>query len=100
MDQCKKLSAARKKAAEKLSKGVEKELADLGMKKARLAVALNAEAEPTSTGLDRVEFMFSANAGEDVKPLKAIASGGETSRVMLAIKTVLAQGRPGPGTHI
>lgn len=90
-DQCNKLSAARKKAAEKLSKGVEKELTDLGMKKARLAVALAAEAEPTSTGIDRVEFMFSANAGEDVKPLKAIASGGETSRVMLAIKTVLAK---------
>jgi DNA repair protein RecN (Recombination protein N) len=88
---CTKLSAARKKAGEKLAQGVEKELADLGMKKARFSVAVEKQAEPGTDGWDRVEFLFSANPGEDIKPLKNIASGGEMSRVMLALKTVLAK---------
>jgi DNA repair protein RecN (Recombination protein N) len=87
---CEKLSRQRKKAAERLGHGIEKELQDLGMKKARFEVAFEKEAEPTSDGIDRLEFIFSANPGESPKSLKGIASGGEMSRVMLAIKTVLA----------
>lgn len=88
---CEKLTAQRKKAAEKLSMGTEKELHELGMKKARFSISIEKEVEPTSEGQDRVEFLFCANPGEDAKPLKNIASGGEMSRVMLAIKTVLAK---------
>ncbi|MHB9156318.1 MAG: DNA repair protein RecN [Endomicrobiales bacterium] len=90
-DLCRKLSAGRKKAAERLARGIEKELADLGMKKARFSVSLEKEDSPSSAGWDRLAFLFSANPGEDLKPLAAIASGGETSRVMLAVKTVLAR---------
>ena len=88
---CEKLSAARKKAGEKLAAGVEKELQSLGMKKARFSVNLEKEPEPGRAGQDRLEFMFCANPGEDAKTLKSIASGGEMSRVMLALKTVLAK---------
>ena len=87
---CEKLSASRKKAAKKLSDGVEKELSALGMKKAKFSVDISREDSPSSHGRDSVGFMFSANTGEDLKPLKEIASGGEMSRVMLALKTVLA----------
>jgi DNA repair protein RecN (Recombination protein N) len=90
-ESCHKLTEQRKKAGKKLSLEVEKEIADLGMKKARFAVALEKENEPTSEGMERIDFMFSANAGEEMKPLKDIASGGEMSRVMLALKTVLAK---------
>lgn len=88
---CSKLTAARKKAAEKLSAGVEKELADLGMKKARFQASLEKLDLPTADGIDKMEFLFSANPGEDINPLKDIASGGEMSRVMLGLKTVLAK---------
>lgn len=88
---CKTLTSKRKKAAERLSAGIEKELADLGMKKARFEISIQKEPEPSSDGWDKLEFMFSANPGEDIKPLREIASGGEISRVMLAIKTVLAK---------
>lgn len=87
---CEKLSKQRQKSAAQLSAGVQKELQDLAMKKARFQVAFEKEAEPTSEGIDRLEFIFSANPGEHPQPLKNIASGGEMSRVMLAIKTVLA----------
>jgi DNA repair protein RecN (Recombination protein N) len=66
---CAMLSGKRKKAAEKLARGVEKELQDLGMKKARFSVAFEQEAEPTGNGFDRLEFMFSANPGERLGPL-------------------------------
>ena len=88
---CTKLTAQRKKAGDKLTAQIQKELSDLGMKKARFELSLQKEATPTSTGQDIINFMFSANPGEDIKPLKNIASGGEISRVMLAIKTVLAK---------
>jgi DNA repair protein RecN (Recombination protein N) len=68
------------------------------MDRARFSVAIR-PAEPTDTGLDQVEFFFSANLGEDERPLAKIASGGEISRVMLAIKTALA-GRGGVPTLI
>lgn len=110
-----KLSRARQAAAEKLSREIEQELQDLGMQKARFGVALNRVEDPNglvvgadaesqnneqdktgpkrysfeSSGIDKVEFLVSPNPGEPLKPLAKIASGGETSRMMLALKAVL-----------
>ncbi|MCX5782655.1 MAG: DNA repair protein RecN [Elusimicrobia bacterium] len=88
---CAKLTEERKELAEKLSENVEKELSDLGMKKTRFKISIEKLPEPSPEGWDRVDFMFQANPGEDLKSLKNIASGGEISRVMLAVKTVLAK---------
>ena len=87
------LSEKRKTAATRLSKAVETELADLSMKGARFAVSFGDESKIglTSSGMDTVEFLISPNPGEGLKPLVKIASGGETSRLMLALKNVLAQ---------
>lgn len=85
-----KLTRSRKKAATKLEKQVSEALQDLGMKGARFAAGLEA-APISSTGFDRATFQLAANQGESLKPLKSVASGGEISRIMLAIKTVLAQ---------
>lgn len=85
------LSSKRSKAAKELSASVQKELGDLGLKQAVFRCALAPLAEPTSTGVDHVVFEWSPNPGEGIQPLKAIASGGEMSRVMLAVKTVLAE---------
>lgn len=85
-----KLSALRKKAAEKLSRTLKKEIIKLGFKKADFGIAFSTcEAGPG--GADRIEFLFSANPGVPVKPLRDVASSGELSRVMLAVKTVLAE---------
>ena len=65
---------------------MEKELNDLAMKHARFEVALEKLAEPRANGLERAEFLFSPNPGEAPKPLARIASGGELSRLMLALK--------------
>jgi DNA repair protein RecN (Recombination protein N) len=81
-----KLSMARKEAARQLSKRVESELASLAMEKTR--VKIHVEAAPWSEhGADAVEFLISPNVGEEPKPLEKIASGGELSRVALALKT-------------
>jgi DNA repair protein RecN (Recombination protein N) len=96
-----KLSAARKKAAGKLADAVSRELASLSMGDARVAVevarsdggddALNVDgAKLGPAGIDRVEFLIATNRGEDPQPLHKIASGGELSRAMLALKRVLA----------
>ena len=85
----KKLSEKRKKAGRSLEKKVTAALQDLGMKGARFAASLEA-VELTSTGFDRATFQLAANQGEALKPIKSVASGGEISRIMLAIKTVLA----------
>ena len=61
------------------------------MKKARFSAELSKLELPSSSGRDAIVFMFCANPGEDIKPLKDIASGGEMSRVMLALKTVLVK---------
>ena len=66
-----------------------KELADLGLAKAGFEVRVEA-GEPRESGLDAVEFGFAPNPGEPMRPLRQIASSGEISRVMLALKTVLA----------
>lgn len=85
----KKLSKARSTAAPKLATSVRKHLGDLGFLKAGFEIRLDA-AEPGPDGLETVEFVFSPNPGEPAQPLRSIASSGEISRVMLALKTSLA----------
>jgi len=85
------LHARRAAAAKKLSAAVLSEISGLGFKEVRFLAALETEeGRFTASGLDTVEFMFSANPGYPLKPLKLTASGGEMSRVMLGLKTVLA----------
>ncbi|HOM70928.1 MAG TPA: DNA repair protein RecN [Armatimonadota bacterium] len=84
-----RLSDLRKVRASEFAKAVEAELADLAMSSTRFDVSFT-ECEPGSRGIDAVEFVISPNPGEPLKPLAKIASGGETSRVMLALKTVAA----------
>lgn len=83
------LHAARFKAADKLATAVRKMLGALGFKKADLKIEV-ATAEIGPMGADAVQFLFCANAGQDLLPLSQIASSGEAARVMLALKTVLA----------
>jgi DNA repair protein RecN (Recombination protein N) len=97
------LSDARRTAAEKLAAGIEAELNDLKMAGARFGVDMHWTPQENgayvgegryafdSTGLDKVEFLVAPNVGEGLKPLAKIASGGETSRLMLALKAVLAR---------
>jgi DNA repair protein RecN (Recombination protein N) len=85
-----RLSWERNKVASELKKSVEKELGSLGMKKSTFEVLI--EDIPISPkGMDQVEFLISPNVGEEVKPLAKIASGGELSRIMLAMKKILAK---------
>lgn len=84
------LTAKRGKAAADLKNKVEKELADLGMKKALFEARMERLPDISSKGIDRVEFLLSSNPGEAPKPLSKIASGGELSRIMLALKKVMA----------
>jgi DNA repair protein RecN (Recombination protein N) len=98
------LSQARREAAHRLERAVQGELADLRMEGAQFQVAFTRRPDPEglpleddervafdAKGLDQVEFMIAPNPGEGFKPLVRIASGGETSRLMLALKNVLAQ---------
>jgi DNA repair protein RecN (Recombination protein N) len=86
----KTLSEERKRAASQLKKSIERELGSLGMKKITFEILI--EPSPLSLkGSDRVEFLISPNVGEAVKPLAKIASGGELSRMMLAMKKILAR---------
>ena len=100
----KALSERRGQAAERLSRGVENELNDLRMAGARFAAELHTEPDPVGlpwengtrlafdeNGVDRCEFLIAPNLGEGLKPLVKTASGGETSRLMLALKNVLAK---------
>jgi len=97
------LSDKRRSSAEKLGKGIELELDDLKMAAARFGVDFQKRPDPNGVpladgsrvafdqnGLDRVEFLVAPNPGEGLKPLAKIASGGETSRLMLALKNILA----------
>ncbi len=90
------ISNKRKKSAELLSRTIEEELKHLGMAGARFKVVVEEKKSKTGKSLlgpygrDNIEFMISPNKGESFKKLKAIASGGELSRVMLAIKTILS----------
>ncbi len=98
------LSRLRKQAAETLAADVEQQLQDLHMPGARFAVDFKTENDPYGlpdsagsmlrfdiTGFDRVEYLIAPNPGEGLKPMVSIASGGETSRLMLALKNVLAR---------
>jgi DNA repair protein RecN (Recombination protein N) len=97
-DLCKKLDELRKKAAVDLAKNIVEQLHDLEMKNASFEVKIDFDESSNElgypnfkkNGLNYVEFLVSANLGEPTKPLARIASGGELSRIMLAIKTILA----------
>src|SRR5438477_6656134 len=84
------LRKLRAKAAPKLSATIRKNLVDLGFRQSDFEVKLSALDEAHASGLDSVELLFSPNPGEPLKPLRAIASSGEISRLMLAIKSALA----------
>jgi len=104
-----KLSQARLKAKARFEQKLNQEFLELGMPKARIAAQVERLEQPDglyedkgtryrldSRGIDDVEFLFSANPGEDLKPLRKIASGGELSRIMLALKSVLSDSDPVP----
>lgn len=110
---CAGLSALRRRAAGRLEEAIVGHLQDLGMPEARFAVALEVREDPGGIevdvpergpvrlvvgprGVDRVEFLFSANPGEPLRPLGRVASGGELARLMLAIRSVLALVDPTP----
>ena len=83
-------TAARKAAAGELETRIQVELRDLDMHRVRFHIEFG-EKEPGPDGCDAVRFLMSANAGEDLKPIARIASGGELARIMLALKNVLAE---------
>ena len=84
------LSKLRTKAAPKLSDTVRRNLRDLGFRQSEFEARLTTLAEPRTSGIDGFELLFSPNPGEPLKPLRAIASSGEISRLMLAVKSSLA----------
>lgn len=86
----KSLSAIRKKSAPKLAKEIAAQLKDLGFKQSSFEVPLQNLADPGPQGFESVEFQFGPNPGEPLLPLRQIASSGEISRVMLAVKSALA----------
>ena len=106
------LSLARQAAAEKLEGQVLKELPDLNLANARFQVKVSQipseegipypnrdgkmRVQVTSRGVDQVEFLFSANPGQELRPLAKVASGGEASRLMLALKSILAESEDVP----
>jgi DNA repair protein RecN (Recombination protein N) len=102
-EQAGRLSLRRRDGAGNLSKATERELADLSMDRAKFDVDRQLKEDPAGVyyegkrfayddnGIDRIEFLVSANLGEEPRPLAKVASGGETSRLMLALKTVLAR---------
>jgi DNA repair protein RecN (Recombination protein N) len=85
------LTQIRQVSGAELAKSIHGHLQDLGFAQASFDIVWETLPEPNRTGFDQVEFLFSPNPGEPLKPLRAIASSGEISRVMLAIKTALAQ---------
>lgn len=87
---CAVLSDLRKKNAAVLTKQLKKALVHLNFLTVEFEIAVNRSANATARGYDDVEFLISTNPGEGLKPLSQVASGGELSRIMLAIKTVLA----------
>lgn len=85
-----RLSEIREKIAENLQNTVDVQLDDLNMENAKFKVEITKTQEITIYGIDNAEFMIAANVGETFKPLAKIASGGEISRIMLALKTVFS----------
>ncbi|MDQ7841851.1 MAG: DNA repair protein RecN [bacterium] len=102
VERCTRLSRMRSEAAGRLEASVARELGMLDLKRARLTVGLGRESDPNGlpigedrvavgpSGIDRVELLLAANPGEEARPLSKVASGGELSRVMLALRHVLA----------
>ena len=87
----KQLGDKRKKAAPKLAKDIAAHLTDLGFKRAVFEAVLAVREEPARDGLEEVDFQFAPNPGEPLKPLRLTASSGEMSRVLLAVKSALAE---------
>lgn len=85
------LSDLRRKSGPRLAKDIARHLKELGFKQAAFEVRLAAHDQPEASGLEDVEFEFGPNPGEPVKPLRQIASSGEISRVMLSVKSALAE---------
>jgi DNA repair protein RecN (Recombination protein N) len=84
------LRKARETAAPKLAKNIRQQLVDLGFRQSEFEAKLSPNDEPRLSGTESVELLFSPNPGEPLKPLRTVASSGEISRVMLAIKSALA----------
>ncbi len=82
------LSRRRAESARALTRDMERELSELAMKNARFRVGFFPHEEPKAAGMERIEFLFAPNPGEAPKPLAKIASGGELSRLMLALKQI------------
>jgi DNA repair protein RecN (Recombination protein N) len=85
------LTTKRKTGAKKLIPQVEKLLHELGMPNARFSIEISPLATPSPLGLDDINYMFTANKGASMQPIQAVASGGELSRLSLAIKSIYAQ---------
>ncbi|HHY71585.1 MAG TPA: DNA repair protein RecN, partial [Thermoanaerobacterales bacterium] len=97
------LHSKRKKLAQDLEQSISKELKDLGMKNVKFKVEITTQEDSdgievegkkvyiTEEGIDNIEFLISTNPGEPLKPLAKIISGGESSRIMLALKSIIAQ---------
>jgi len=92
------LSAKRRDAAERLGKEVETELKSLAMAATQFRVSIKL-AEPSAAGTDEIQFLVSPNRGEDLRPMEKIASGGELSRMALALKTAMGDADTGKGVH-
>ena len=95
----KEISDIRKTEAKKLEQSLTKELNDLNMKGTRFEISITPSEKFLSNGNDVVEFLISPNVGEELKPLSKIASGGELSRIMLALKSIIS-GLDLAGTYI
>ena len=90
------LRQQRQQAAERFCSDIQTFLQGLGLGNARLVLSFNELAKPSSNGLDDIEFLFSANPGQPLRPLAKVASGGELSRLSLAIQVVHARHSPVP----
>jgi len=100
LELARKLHKERVKAAKKFEQAVEKGIAEVAIDNARFQVQVNDDVDAAGQkGIDHTEFYFSANVGEEVKPLARVASGGEASRLMLVLKTV-ANGSQFPRTIV
>lgn len=86
-----KMSEIRKRFAQRLSEVIQEELKDLNFLETRFAIRVEQSAAPGANGFDEVCFLISLNPGSPMRPLADVASGGELSRIMLALKTVLAE---------
>jgi len=90
LDSARELTSQRRQAIPRLAKAAMQQLRGLGFQQSLFEINLRTGPYFTLTGLDEIEFQFAPNAGEPPRPLRSIASSGEMSRVMLALKTVLA----------